>query len=128
LYKTGDLARYRPDGTIEHLGRLDFQVKLRGFRIELGEIEAVLAAGPSVAQAVVLTQGSRSDQTLVAYVQPSDVDFDVTRARRYAAEKLPYYMVPGAFHVMDEFPLTPNGKIDRAALAAASGGERESGS
>ncbi|RSN27514.1 non-ribosomal peptide synthetase [Amycolatopsis sp. WAC 01416] len=104
MYRTGDLARWRADGALEYLGRADDQVKLRGFRIELGEIESVLSAR------VVLREGR-----LVAYLTgPADVE----ETRRLAEAALPEYMVPSAFVVLDEFPLTPNGKLDRKALPA----------
>ncbi|MFD5095498.1 non-ribosomal peptide synthase/polyketide synthase [Amycolatopsis thailandensis] len=104
MYRTGDLARWRADGALDYLGRADDQVKLRGFRIELGEIEAVLSAR------VVLREGR-----LVAYLAG---EADVEEARRLAEAALPAYMVPSAFVVLDAFPLTPNGKLDRKALPA----------
>ncbi|MFJ4102811.1 non-ribosomal peptide synthase/polyketide synthase [Amycolatopsis japonica] len=104
MYRTGDLARWRADGALDYLGRADDQVKLRGFRIELGEIESVLSAR------VVLREGR-----LVAYLTG---DADVEEARRWAEATLPEYMVPSAFVVLDAFPLTPNGKLDRKALPA----------
>ena len=121
LYDTGDLGRYRPDGTIEFLGREDHQVKIRGFRIELGEIEAALLAHPRVEHAVAVVQRHTGTQRLVAYVVPnaavaeaSVVDVDTLRAT--AAAALPDYMVPAAFVVIDSLPLTANGKLDRQAL------------
>ncbi|MEV7551149.1 non-ribosomal peptide synthase/polyketide synthase [Amycolatopsis sp. NPDC089917] len=104
MYRTGDLARWRADGALDYLGRADDQVKLRGFRIELGEIESVLSAR------VVLREGR-----LVAYLAG---EADVEEARRLAEAALPEYMVPSAFVVLDAFPLTPNGKLDRKALPA----------
>jgi amino acid adenylation domain-containing protein len=120
LYKTGDLARYLPDGNIEYLGRIDNQVKIRGFRIELGEIEAVLSLHPDVREtAVIATENVALDKQLVAYVvchqQPTPAISDL---RRFLKEKLPEYMVPGAFVVLEALPLTPNGKVDRRALAS----------
>lgn len=125
LYKTGDKARYLPDGNIEYLGRLDYQVKIRGFRIELGEIEAVLEAHPAIRQAIVMDQPDPTgNRRLVAYVVPSDqsptphspiADLQ-SSLRRHTAEKLPDYMVPGTFILLDTMPLTPNGKVDRKAL------------
>ncbi|MGB8690508.1 MAG: amino acid adenylation domain-containing protein [Microcoleus sp.] len=120
LYKTGDLARYLPDGNIEYLGRIDNQVKIRGFRIELGEIEAVLSQHPDVRETVVIARKNvTGDKQLVAYVvchqQPSPAISDL---RRFLKEKLPEYMVPGAFVVLEALPLTPNGKVDRRALPA----------
>ena len=120
LYRTGDLARYLPDGRLECLGRTDHQVKIRGFRIELGEIEAVLADHPGVQAAVVIPHDhGAGDTRLLAYVinDPHD-DPTVTDLRRFARESLPEYMVPSAFAMVEAFPLTPNGKIDRRALAA----------
>jgi len=116
LYRTGDLARQRPDGAVEHLGRLDHQVKIRGFRIEPGEIEAVLASHPDVREAVVLPRDDGTGgRRLVAWV--------VLRApnaalRAWLRERLPDYMIPSAFVVLEALPLTPNGKVDRQALPA----------
>jgi amino acid adenylation domain-containing protein len=120
LYKTGDLARYRPDGNIEYLGRIDHQVKIRGFRIELGEIEAVLGQHPQVRETVVVTREDiPKNHRLVAYiVTHSENTFSVHELRDYLKEKLPDYMVPSAFIKLDKLPLTPNGKIDRSALPA----------
>ncbi|WP_327011383.1 non-ribosomal peptide synthase/polyketide synthase [Dactylosporangium sp. NBC_01737] len=110
LYRTGDLVRWLPGGDLEFLGRTDFQVKVRGHRIELGEIEAVLAAHPSVHRAVVVAR----DDRLVGYV--TTVDGQAADLGRYLADRLPAYMVPAAFVVLDAIPQTPNGKVDRAAL------------
>ncbi|PLZ98347.1 non-ribosomal peptide synthetase [Fischerella thermalis CCMEE 5268] len=120
LYKTGDLARYRPDGNIEYLGRIDHQVKIRGFRIELGEIEAVLGQHPKVREIVVVTREDiPKNHRLVAYiVTHSENTFSVHELRDYLKEKLPDYMVPSTFIKLDKLPLTPNGKIDRSALPA----------
>jgi acyl-CoA synthetase (AMP-forming)/AMP-acid ligase II len=118
LYRTGDLGRWRADGRIEHLGRLDHQVKIRGFRIALGEIDAVLAALPAVRQSVVAARdASPSDRRLVAYVvyQPGE-DLTVSEIRRHLRGKLPDYMVPSLVVALDAIPLTPNGKVDRSAL------------
>jgi amino acid adenylation domain-containing protein len=119
LYKTGDLARYRADGTIELIGRLDRQVKLRGYRIELGEIEAAVGQHPAVHQAVVaVREDTPGDRRLTAYVVPS-APIDPPSAaslRHFLQDRLPAYMVPSAFVTLSELPLTPNGKIDRAAL------------
>ena len=117
LYKTGDLARWRPDGALEFLGRLDQQVKVRGFRIELGEIEAVLGRHEDVEQAVVVKDDS-ANESLIAYVVPRKHPpvADRRALRRYLRAKLPEYMVPSAFVKLDALPLTRNGKIDRGAL------------
>jgi amino acid adenylation domain-containing protein len=120
LYKTGDLARYRHDGEIEYLGRIDHQVKVRGFRIELGEIEATLGEHPSVHQAVVVVHGDQSDdKRIVAYVVPkAQSSVDAHQLRGLLQTKLPEYMIPQAFVCLDALPLTLNGKIDRQALPA----------
>ncbi len=119
LYKTGDLARYRPDGNIEFLGRLDYQVKIRGFRIELGEIEAALAAQPAIREAVVVARGEGTDRQLVAYVVAQaggEATLDVSELRRALRATLPDYMVPVGWVFLAALPLTPNGKVDRKAL------------
>jgi amino acid adenylation domain-containing protein len=118
LYKTGDLARYLPDGTIEYLGRIDHQVKVRGFRIELGEIESILAGHPAVREAVVVVrEDGPVGKRLVAYVAPKDgPSMDVSELRNLVRNKLPDYMVPSAFVALEKLPLTPNGKVDRKAL------------
>ncbi|CRM28416.1 Tyrocidine synthase III [Pseudomonas sp. 28 E 9] len=121
MYRSGDLARYLPDGNLAFLGRNDDQVKVRGFRIELGEIAAKLAEHPGVREAVVVAQGEQTDKRLVAYVltqsEVSDADVALAGALRdYLSHRLPGYMVPSAFVQMDSFPLTANGKLDRKAL------------
>ncbi|MEB3357183.1 MAG: amino acid adenylation domain-containing protein [Synechococcales bacterium] len=118
LYQSGDRVRYREDGTLEYLGRLDHQVKLRGYRIELGEIEAILAQHPDVSQAVaVLREDSLQEPQLVAYVVPNPKSkIQNPKFREHLAQRLPAYMVPSQFVVLDALPLTPNGKVDRKAL------------
>jgi amino acid adenylation domain-containing protein len=120
LYKTGDLARYQPDGTIEFLGRIDHQVKLRGFRIELGEIEAVLETYPGINKAVATVREDQpGDKRLIAYLTHAQLEHsNVDALRLFLKEKLPDYMVPSAFVFLDKLPLTPNGKLDRKALPA----------
>jgi amino acid adenylation domain-containing protein len=118
LFRTADLARYRPDGAIEFLGRIDHQVKLRGFRIELGEIEAVLSQQPAIKEVVVLArEDAPGDKRLVAYlVSDQEPVPTYTELRRFLKEKLPDYMVPAAFVMLDALPLTANGKVDRRVL------------
>lgn len=116
LYKTSDLARYLPDGTIEHLGSIDNQVKIRGFRIELGEIEAALNTHPQIQQAVVIvTEDIPGNKRLVAYVVKSDESLTTNQLRQFLKQQLPEYMIPSGFVTLDKLPLTPNGKIDRKA-------------
>jgi amino acid adenylation domain-containing protein len=118
LYKTGDLARYLPDGNIEFLGRIDSQVKIRGFRIEPGEIEAVLGQHPAVRDAVVvLRQNATGEKRLVAYVVPRPALTPTSNdLRDFLMQKLPEYMIPSAFVLLDRLPLTPNGKVDKNKL------------
>jgi amino acid adenylation domain-containing protein len=136
LYRTGDLARWRADGTIEYLGRIDGQVKLRGYRIELGEIEATLVQHEEVQTcAMLLREDVPGERRLVAYVVPADEgrrtedesepssfvlrpSSFVADLRAFLAERLPTYMIPSAFMLLDALPLTPNGKLDRRALPA----------
>jgi amino acid adenylation domain-containing protein len=127
LYKTGDLARYRPDGNIEFLRRADYQVKLRGFRIELGEIEAVLMQHPAVCETVALVQEDVPQQKrLVAYLVTEKKSAPtVSELRRFLQERLPDYMLPSIFVTLDALPLTPNGKLDRRALPAPEHGRPE---
>ncbi|WP_147138150.1 non-ribosomal peptide synthase/polyketide synthase, partial [Nocardia ninae] len=117
MYRTGDLVRWNDAGTLEYIGRTDFQVKFRGQRIELGEIETDLLAHPAVSQAVVLVMDTATGQQLVAYVVPAPGhSVDPTELTRFAAEKLPSYMVPASVMVLDAFPLNTSGKLDRKAL------------
>lgn len=121
LYRSGDLARFRSDGTVEFLGRIDNQVKINGFRIELGEIETVLQQHPMVQQvAVVAHSESAGEKRLTAYVMPmSGMAMNAADLREYLQKKLPVYMVPASFVEVRAFPLSPNGKVDRSALQAA---------
>jgi amino acid adenylation domain-containing protein len=117
MYRTGDLARYLEDGAIEFLGRGDDQVKIRGFRIELGEIEAALARHAGVKQALVLAQeNEQGDKRLLGYVVAQGKELTGEELREYLKQEVPDYMVPQAIAVLSKFPLTANGKIDRAAL------------
>jgi amino acid adenylation domain-containing protein len=118
LYQTGDLARYLPTGDIEYLGRVDNQVKIRGFRIELGEIEVVLIKCPAISQAAVIADGKMSgNKRLVAYIVPDrEQPITVQEIRSFLGDRLPDYMIPSAFIVLDKLPTTPSGKVDRRAL------------
>ena len=124
LYRTGDLGRYLPDGSLAFLGRRDHQVKIRGFRIELGEIEGVLNQHPDVQETVVIAHTTENKaRHLVAYVvvcelgaEWSGKESNLATLRDYLREKLPTYMIPSAFVLLDALPLTPNGKLDRKAL------------
>ncbi|MBV9790944.1 MAG: amino acid adenylation domain-containing protein, partial [Chloroflexi bacterium] len=133
LYRTGDLARYFADGTIDFLGRIDHQIKVRGFRIELGEIEGVLSEHPAVSEVVVVArEDTPGDTRLVAYVVEEQTNKETkeqredgswflvlgSTLREFLAQRLPEYMVPSAFVVLDALPLTENGKVDRRALPA----------
>ncbi|WP_052019919.1 non-ribosomal peptide synthetase [Paenibacillus sp. JCM 10914] len=123
LYRTGDIARYLQDGSIQYLGRLDNQVKVRGFRVELGEVEEVLRAYPSVRNAAaIVREGEQGNKQIVAYLETEpDLDTDTLLIRSYSQEKLPNYMIPAVFIVMDRLPLTPNGKINRKMLPLSIG-------
>jgi acyl carrier protein len=120
LYKSGDLARFRPDGNIEFLGRIDDQVKLRGFRIELGEVEAALLSHPAVRGAAATVIGSNTaDRRLVGYIVPAgDHAPESSQLREFLADQLPDYFIPSTFVTLGELPVTPNGKIDRKSLPA----------
>jgi len=129
LYRTGDLVSWREDGTLEFHGRIDLQVKLRGFRIELGEIESVLAGDPAVSVAVAsVREDTPGDRRLVAYVVPDHgATPDIDGLRRLLKAKVPPFMVPSAFVVLDAVPTTPNGKLDRKALPAPDGARPDLG-
>ena len=118
LYRTGDLARFLPDGNIEFLGRIDHQIKIRGYRIELGEIESVLEQHPAVRETVVVAgEDKRGNMRLVAYiVLHHRSTISTNELRNFLKDKLPDYMIPSAFVVLDSLPLTPSGKVDRKAL------------
>ncbi|MFD7168244.1 non-ribosomal peptide synthetase [Streptomyces violascens] len=119
LYRTGDLVRWTPDGVIEYVGRVDHQVKVRGYRIEPGEIELVLARHPDIEAAFVMALEEGGHKRLVGYVRPvAGRRPEVAELRDFVAARLPEFMVPSAFVPLEEFPLTPNGKIDRKALPA----------
>ncbi len=121
LYKTGDLVRFLPDGTLEFLGRIDQQVKIRGFRIELEEIEAVLSRHPAVQQVVVVArEDTPGDRRLVAYVVARQASVSASELRCFVQEQLPAHMAPAAVVWVERLPLTPNGKVDRQALPAPS--------
>jgi acyl-coenzyme A synthetase/AMP-(fatty) acid ligase/acyl carrier protein len=127
LYKTGDLTRWLEDGQVEFVARNDFQVKVRGFRIEPGEIETVLREHESVGEAVVVARtGTRGDAYLAAYVVAARGPLPTTaELRAFLKEKLPEYMLPSVYLVLDKLPLTPQGKVDRRALPRSEGAARE---
>ncbi|MGD2093266.1 MAG: amino acid adenylation domain-containing protein, partial [Candidatus Aminicenantes bacterium] len=118
LYRTGDLTRWLPDGNIEFSGRKDQQVKIRGFRIELGEIETVLAEHPQIQEAVVIAKNVNNNPQLIAYYVTHDKDkiLATSQIRSYLQDKLPEYMIPLGFVLLESIPLTPNGKVDRKTL------------
>jgi amino acid adenylation domain-containing protein len=127
LYRTGDVARFLADGTIECLGRTDHQVKLRGFRIELGEIDAVLTQHPAIQQAVVVDHEISGDKRLIGYAVGAGTTS--SELKEFLRGKLPEYMIPVGFVFMEKLPLTPNGKVDRKSLPQPDGirAERENG-
>ncbi|MFE6775877.1 amino acid adenylation domain-containing protein [Streptomyces sp. NPDC057702] len=133
LYRTGDLARWTERGAVEFLGRVDDQVKIRGFRVELGEIETAAADHPAVAQAVVVAREDAGVRRLVGYVVPrAGATADPARLRAHLAQRLPAHLVPAAFVVVSELPMTTHGKLDRARLpapdfGAAAGGREPEG-
>ena len=117
LYKTGDLGRWRADGTLEYLGRMDTQVKIRGFRIELGEIEACLNRHPDIEESVVVAQGEAGERQLAAFYRPTARGgMPASELRAHLQGSLPAYMIPTAFERLEQIPLTPNGKVDRRSL------------
>jgi amino acid adenylation domain-containing protein len=116
LYRTGDMVRYTPDGNLEFVGRIDFQVKIRGFRVELGEIESILEKHPGVAQAVVIAREADGGKQLVTYVVAAARGVGAAELRDYVKTQLPEYMVPASVVFVENFTLTPNGKVDRRAL------------
>jgi amino acid adenylation domain-containing protein len=120
LYRTGDLARYSLDGSIEFIGRIDHQVKIRGYRIELAEIESVLIQFPAIGECVVLAREDESgDKRLVAYLVPKEGDVaNVSELRQFLKRRLPAYMAPSSFVILESLPLSPHGKVDRRALPA----------
>jgi hypothetical protein len=117
LYRTGDRARYRADGNIEFIGRTDHQIKLRGFRIELEEIQASLKSHPAVREAVVIVREESGDTRLAAYVTLRSSPATTTELREFLRGRLPEYMRPSSIVLLDAWPLTPSGKLDRLALA-----------
>jgi hypothetical protein len=122
LYKTGDLGRFRPNGDIEYLGRVDGQVKLRGMRIELGEIEAILASHAEIREAVVTLHWEGQQQRLAAYLVPRNGNTPPAgELWRFLRSNLPEHMVPGSYWRLDQLPLLPSGKIDRKALSPGLG-------
>lgn len=125
LYRTGDLGRYRDDGLLEFLGRRDRQVKINGYRVEIGEVEAVLRDQPGVEDVHVVSTDALGGRRLVAFVTGAGAD--AGRVRRGAADRLPEYMLPATVEVLDEWPLTANGKVDHAALLSAVGTAQPTG-
>ncbi len=124
LYKTGDLGRFLPNGTIQFLGRSDRQVNINGLRIELGEIETTLVQHPQILESAVVVQNNKLGETLIAYLVPSQEPPSIEAIRQFLLEKLPKYMLPANFIFCDSFPLTASGKIDRKALVTERNIER----
>jgi acyl carrier protein len=129
LYKTGDLARFLPDGNLEFLGRADQQVKIRGVRVELGEVEAALVQHAALQEAIVLAWEDESGDTrLAAYVVADQHPLpSIRELRSFVQQRLPHYMVPSAFIFLDALPLSPHGKLDRHALPAPDRAKSEQG-
>ncbi len=123
LYRSGDLARYLADGSIEFLGRIDQQVKVRGFRIELGEIDAAVGSHPAISECVTML--GASDKRLVTYLVPANGEVETTELRSYLRQRLPEYMVPQTFVTLDRLPRTPSGKLDRGGLPEPSVSRRD---
>jgi len=119
LYRTGDLGRWLTDGNVEFFGRMDEQIKIRGYRIECGEIEQMLLQHPSIQEVAVIAK----DNELVGYIRSTDKNFKVSEIRAYLSRFMPDYMIPSWFVLMEEFPLTPNGKLDKKALPEPKGRE-----
>ncbi|MEU4768131.1 amino acid adenylation domain-containing protein [Actinosynnema sp. NPDC023794] len=118
MYRTGDLVRWRADGQLEFVGRVDHQVKVRGYRVELGEVDAVVGTCPGVSQAVTVLRTDEAGAALACYVVAAEPGVDAARLREHCARSLPDYLVPSVFVLLDAFPVTPNGKLDRTALPA----------
>ncbi len=121
LYRTGDLGRWLTDGNVEFFGRMDEQIKIRGYRIECGEIEQMLLQHPSIQESVVIARDSGKEKELVGYIRSTDKNFKVSELRAYLSRFMPDYMIPSWFVLMAEFPLTPNGKLDKKALPEPKG-------
>jgi amino acid adenylation domain-containing protein len=129
LYRTGDLARHLPDGGVEYLGRLDHQVKVRGYRVEPGEIEVALGAHPGVREAVVMArEDDAGGRRLIAWVVPASAQVTQQELRGFLRDRLPEYMIPAVFVLLDRLPLTPSGKVDRRSLPAPERGRSVSAS
>jgi acyl carrier protein len=125
LYRTGDLGRWREDGAIEYVGRVDHQVKIRGYRIELGEIEAQILSHPGVREAVVMVRGEHGNNRLVGYVVPSEGSSGLEELKGALRRALPEHMVPSEIVTLEQMPRTPNGKVDRKRLPETERVQRE---